>query len=187
MKAKERILKYGIEAYIKMRGLKPSSSLYSFYKEKYPTAPVAIPATHPETSARQKRYWQKVKKIAEGHGISVKQARKVFKGERKEGRIKLVKGGSGYQLYMRGIYEDDKSGEIDVTTGKVIKKDRTEADGYSYVRATKDYDLALKECIRYAQATLGGSNWLLIKILHKEWYRFYGYERTNFTENHKEE
>jgi len=113
MKAQERIVKYGVQAYIKMRGLRQTPALVKFYTEKYPSAPVKLPATHQRISRHQKAYWSKIKQIAEGHEIGIKEARKIFKRERKEGRIKLVKQGRGYQLCVYGIYrkrikEDEK-------------------------------------------------------------------------------
>lgn len=188
MKAKERIERYGIAAYIKMRGIKPSPQWKYFYKAKYPEAPVELDITHPEISKRQKRYWQKVKALSKGRDMSIKEARTFFKGERKEGRIRLIKQGEGYQLYMNGLYENEKTGEIDLESGKVKvgTRDRAEAEGWSKVRKQKMLEASFNECVRYAQATLGGSNWKIVKVLKKEWYRFIGREKSS-KKNDKEE
>ena len=187
MKAKERIERYGIAAYIKMRGLKPSPQWKYFYKAKYPEAPAELDITHPEISKRQKRYWQKVKALSKGRDMSIKEARTFFKAERKEGSIKLIKQGEGYQLYMNGLYEDEKSGEIDLESGKVKvgTRDRAEAEGYSKVRIEKEYEVSFRECVKWSQYILGGSNWILIKVIKQEWYRYLGAKSSK--KNDKEE
>ena len=178
MKAKERIERYGIERYINMLGKETvrkrggAKILFEYYSKKYPKTPFIIPEPISRISKAQKDYWKKIKQIAKDHGISIKQARGIFKRERRKGKIKLIKQGEGYQLYILGIFKDEKIKQISLPT-----------EGFSYVRPKKDYKKSFEECIRFAQAILGGSNWKLIKILKKEWIRFYGRKRANFKEN----
>jgi hypothetical protein len=74
---------------------------------------------------------------------------------------------------MLGLYENTDKDDI-------YFKQREEALGHSYIHYEEDvserYDEALGECIREAQAKLGGSGWQLIKILKETWIRYYGRE-----------
>jgi hypothetical protein len=45
------------------------------------------------------------------------------------------------------------------------------------VHEEQDYDECLGECIREAQAVLGGSGWELVKVLKETWIRYYGREK----------
>jgi len=51
----------------------------------------------------------------------------------------------------------------------------------NYVHYTDEYheeeEEAFDECIREAQAKLGGSGWILVKVLKETWIRYYGREQ----------
>jgi hypothetical protein len=190
MRTKERIEKYGIRAYIKMLGAKKvkerggETALISFYKKKYPKAKLGKVIKPSRQSISMKNYWYKIKQIAAGHKIPIKKARKIFKKERKEGEIRLVKKGRGYQLYLKGIYEyiekvkpKERRKERRKIKHKKIKKIRKTVESYSKLHKTKTYNRCLNEAINDARLILGGSNWNLVKILKIKWIRFYGRER----------
>ena len=79
MKAAERILKYGIKAYLKMRGLRKTAARILFYQRKYPTAPLALEPKAPYISRSMKSYWYDVKKLAEARDMSIRSTRKLLK------------------------------------------------------------------------------------------------------------
>lgn len=196
MKAKERIIKYGIAAYRQMvgAGAKP----VSYYKSKYPEAPVKLPVKAPEISRRQLKYWKGIKNIAKGHKTTIQKARAIYKRERSKGDgLRLVRRGSGWQLWMLGLYRNTKIEAAPQLQTKLFGKrfgklfginGKTELlekmDGWSYLRNYKNHAESLNECIRDAQGGLGGSNWELVKVLKEKWYRFYGVEKKDFTEDH---
>jgi len=75
---------------------------------------------------------------------------------------------------MVGLYENtDKE--------NIYYKQREKATGHSYVHYTDEYheeeEEAFDECIREAQAKLGGSGWILVKVIKKTWIRYYGREK----------
>ena len=186
---------------IKKRGGK--AKLLKYYTEKYPTAPISVEPSAPYTSRSQRSYWKDVKSLSEARDIPIKQTRKLLKGLKTDRnvQVRVIKQGEGWQLVMLGLYEyHEKEGEVITIqkeidyfkeigikrpeleeemkrTGYQIKGVRQEATGHSYVHENKDYDECLEECIREAQATLGGSGWILIKILKETWIRYYGREK----------
>jgi hypothetical protein len=178
MKAKERIEKYGIEAYIKMLGKETvkkrggKAALIKFYKKKYPKAPIkVVTKTGKKISKSMRKYWNIVKKIAEGHKISIEEARKIYKEQSKKGKIRLVKKGRGYQLYLKGEYE--YKGEKKTEFQKKLQI----CESYSHFHKKKSYNKMLTECVHAAQGILGGYNWELVRIIKTKWIRFYGYKK----------
>lgn len=195
MKAKERLLKYGISAYLKMRGLKKTASRILFYQHKYPVAKLELPAKAPYISRSQRSYWKDVKALSKERNITIKESRKLLKSLKtdKNVQVKVIKSGEGWQLMMLGLYELKEKGrqtqleyfrEIGIERpdleeqAKQLPGTQREMLGYSKTHRveTNDecYDEALGECIRYAQGELGGSGWFLIKIIKETWYRYYG-------------
>ena len=175
MKAAERILKYGIKAYLKMRGLRKTASRILFYQRKYPTAKLELPSLAPHISRSQRSYWKDVKALSEERDIPIKETRKLLKGLKTDRnvQVRVIKSGEGWQLIMLGLYENADKDDI-------YFKQREESLGHSFVHRTETnyecYDDALEECIKEAQAKLGGSGWQLIKILKETWIRYYGRE-----------
>ncbi|GAH25003.1 unnamed protein product [marine sediment metagenome] len=176
-KASERIKKYGVEAFVKMLGKTAikkrggKAKLLKYYAEKYPSAPLRIEPAAPYISRSQKSYWRDVKSLAESRDINIKSSRKLLKKLKTDRnvQVRVIKHGEGWQLVMLGLYENtDKE--------SMYHKQQEEAVGHSYVHEQQDYDECLRECIREAQATLGGSGWQLIKILKETWIRYYGRE-----------
>jgi hypothetical protein len=166
---------------VKERG--GETALISYYKKKYPKAKLGKVIKPSRQSISMKNYWYKIKQIAAGHKIPIKKARKIFKKERKEGEIRLVKKGKGYQMYLKGVYECKekvKPKKRRVKRGVIHKKTivtRRTVESYSKLHKTKTYNKCLNEAINNARAILGGSNWNLVKILKLKWLRFYGRER----------
>ena len=174
MKAKERIARYGMEAYAKMRGFTAKKVLeeeVERLKKIYPTYPVKDKELAPYISRSQKSYWKDVKSLVKARDIRIKQARKLLKGLKtaKNVNVRVIKSGEGWQLIMLGLYENTDKENIHY-------KEREEEKGHSYVHGEQDYDECLDECTREAQATLGGSGWELVKVLKETWIRYYGRE-----------
>ena len=180
-KASARIQKYGVEAFVKMLGKKAIKArggrarLLKYYAEKYPTAPLKITPKAPYISRAQKSYWKDVKSLSEAKGLSIKKTRTLLKRLKtaRNVQVRVIKLGEGWQLVMLGIYENtDKE--------SIYFKQREEQEGHSYVHYEEDfsecYTEAIDECIREAQAMLGGSGWKLVKILKETWIRYYGRE-----------
>jgi hypothetical protein len=180
-KAAARIKKYGVEAFVKMLGEKAIKArggrprLLKYYTEKYPTAPLRLEPKAPYISRSQQSYWKDVKSLAEARNMTIKKTRKLLKRLKtaKNVQVRVIKSGEGWQLIMLGLYENTDKDDI-------YFKQREEALGHSYIHYEEDvserYDEALGECIREAQAKLGGSGWQLIKILKETWIRYYGRE-----------
>ena len=177
-KASERIKAYGVEAYIKMLGQKAikkrggKAKLLKYYTEKYPEASISIEPKAPYISRSQKSYWKDVKSLAGVRDISIKKTRKLLKGLKiaKNVQVRVIKSGEGWQLIMLGLYENTDKENIHYWN-------REKAEGHSYVHEEQNYNESLEECIREAQATLGGSGWQLIKVLKETWIRYYGREK----------
>lgn len=183
-KAAARIKKYGVEAFIKMLGKKAIKArggrarLLKYYTEKYPTAPITLEPKAPSISYHMKSYWRDIKMVAEGHGITDKQARKILKRERKDRdvRVHITKTVDGWQLYILGKFKNIETGEIA----------KTEGFSCLYKNREGKHEEALNECIKSALNSLGGSkfedsyadiedsDWFLIEILKERWNRFYG-------------
>jgi hypothetical protein len=125
-----------------------------------------------------KSYWRDVKMVAEGHGITDKQARKILKRERSDRnvRVHITKTVNGWQLYILGEFKNTETGET------------AKQEGFSCLYENREgkYEEALNECIKSALNSLGGatfgdgyadiedSDWFLIEILKERWNRFYG-------------
>ena len=183
-KAAARIKKYGVEAFIKMLGKKAIKArggrarLLKYYTEKYPTAPITLEPKAPSISYHMKSYWRDIKMVAEGHGITDKQARKILKRERKDRdvRVHITKTVDGWQLYILGKFKNTETGEI------------AKAEGFSCLYKNREgkHEEALNECIKSALNSLEGSkfedsyadiedsDWVLVEILKERWNRFYG-------------
>lgn len=184
-KAAERIQAYGVKAFVKMLGktaIKKRGGykrLIEYYTAKYPTAPFELVPKAPYISRTQKSYWKDVKALSKARKMAIKESRKILKKLKtaKNVQVRVIKEGEGWQLVMLGLYErQEKDGEK--LEPPYI---REEAEGHSYVSRYEDfqecYDDALEECINDAQAQLGGSGWILIKILKETWIRYYGREQ----------
>lgn len=182
MKAKERIARYGLEAYAKMRGLrgKSAAKMVESYKSKT-YLPIArhIEPKAPYISRSQRSYWKDVKKLAGARDINVKSSRKLLKGLRtaKNVQVRVIKQGGGFQLIMDGLYEHrEKDGEV-----LEAPYTREEERGHSYMHYVEThydcYEEALEECIADAIIRLGGTGWILIKVLKETWIRYYGREK----------
>lgn len=178
-KAAARIQKYGVKAFVKMLGETArkkrggTAKLIKYYTAKYPSAPITLEPKAPYISRSQRSYWRDVKSLAEARDMSIRETRKLLK-RLKTGRnvqVRVIKSGEGWQLIMLGVYENRDKDDIN------FKRQQTE-EGHSYIHYEEDfsesYDEALEECIREAQAKLGGSGWELIKILKETWIRYYG-------------
>lgn len=183
-KAKARIEKYGVKAFVDMLGEKAIEArggrarLLKYYAAKYPEAPLRIVPKRLDISQHMKSYWYDVKLVSEARGITDKQARKILKRE-KEGdrrvRVRVIKKGKKWQLVVKGEYRHIKTNEI------------AQEEGTSYTHDTRDeYDEAFDECIKSALNKLGGaifgdgyadiedSDWVLVKVLKETWIRYYG-------------
>ena len=180
-KAAERIKKYGVEAFVKMLGKKAikarggKARLLKYYTEKYPAAPLRLAPKAPYISRSQRSYWKDVKALSEARDMPIKETRKLLKGL-KTGRnvqVRVIKSGDGFQLIMNGIYEN-------IDKDSIYFKQQEEQEGHSYIHYEEDfrecYNEAKEECVREAQAMLGGSGWLLVKILKETWIKYYGRE-----------
>ena len=170
-KTSERIVKYGIKAYIKQ--LNPVVKAHRTYKEwvkyystKYPKASLEIVPSHPEISRTQKSYWRDVKALSKARGLRDKDSRGILKKLKTKSNIqvRVIKEGGGWQLIMLGLYE--------LKTPE--KTEQEEAEGHSYLHETQNYVDCKDECIREAQAILGGSGWLLKKVLKETWILYFG-------------
>ena len=177
-KASERIKKYGVEAFVKMLGQTAikkrggKAKLLKYYTEKYPTAPITLEPKAPYISRSQRSYWKDVKSLAGARDMKIKDTRKLLKSLKttKNVQVRVIKHGEGWQLVMKGLYENSDKENI---TYKVKK----ESTGHSFLHEEQDYDECLEECIRESQAKLGGSGWILIKVLKETWIRYYGREK----------
>lgn len=199
MKAKERIERYGISAYLKMRGLKFTPSHIKFYIEKYEKALIKVePPSKGRISRRMLSYWKDVKLIMKGRKWGVTETRKVMKkeGAGKDVTLRVIKKGEGWQLLLWGDYENPKvkkelieyAWKHKINVDEYLKKEKSlwraeNVESYSYVHSEKDYNECLNECIRMAQGFLGGSNWELIKVLKYHWNRYYGREASISEDN----
>lgn len=176
-KASERIMVYGVEAFVKMLGEKAIKArggrarLLKYYTEKYPDAPLRLEPKAPYISRHMKSYWYDVKRLAEERDMSIIDTRKLLKSLKtdKNVRVRVIRSGEGWQLIMLGLYENSEKDSINYNV-------QEEAEGHSYVHEEQDYEEALDECVREAQAKLGGSGWQLIKILKETWIRYFGRE-----------
>jgi len=195
-KASERIKKYGVEAFVKMLGevaIKKrggKARLLKYYTAKYPTAPLRIEAKAPYISRTMRSYWKDVKLIAEGHEVSIKEAREILKREKEDDRrvrvkVMVIKKGKSWQLVVKGEYKNKETSETTIEEGaSFLKKSRDE------------YDEAFEECIKDALNRLGNaiygdgyadiedSDWELVKVLKETWIRYYGKESTEMEGKH---
>jgi len=185
-KTAERIKKYGIEAYIKqlnktVKAHRTIKQWTEYYQQKYPEAPLTLEPKRPDVSRTQKSYWQDVKSLAKARNIKPKEARGILKKLKtaKNVQVRVIKEGSGWQFILYGTYEHWDEEEL-----KEGKKDKDKTHeiidqiGYSYVHYDEDYidcyNEAFGEAEREAKAVLGGTGWLLIKVLKETWIRFIG-------------
>jgi parvulin-like peptidyl-prolyl isomerase len=177
-KAKARIEKYGVKAFVDMLGEKAIKKrggrprLLKYYTEKYPTAPITLEPKAPYISRSQRSYWKDVKALSDARDMPIKETRKLLKRLKTDRnvQVRVIKSGEGWQLIMLGLYENTDKDDI-------YFKQREESLGHSFVNRTEmNYDDALEECIKEAQAKLGGSGWKLVKILKETWIRYYGRE-----------
>lgn len=184
-KTSERIKEYGVKAYVKMLGKTARKAaekrhggrkgLIKWYSKRYPEAPLTLEPKAPYISRSQRSYWKDVKSLAKERDMSIKDTRKLLKRLKtdKNVQVRVIKSGTGWQLIMLGLYENTDKETIDF-------KHREKALGHSYIHYEADfnecYTEALEECIREAQAKLGGSGWQLVKILKETWIRYYGRE-----------
>lgn len=176
-KAAARIQKYGVEAFVKMLGetaIKKrggKARLLKYYTEKYPEAALRIEAKASYISRSQKSYWKDVKSLSKARDMSVKTTRTLLKKLRtdKSVQVRVIKQGEGWQLVITGLFENTDKNSL-------YFKQQEEATGHSYVHENQDYEECLDECTREAQAMLGGSGWMLVKILKETWIRYYGRE-----------
>lgn len=174
-KAAARIEKYGVKAFVDMLGKKAIKArggrarLLKYYTAKYPSAPLEIKPAAPYISRSQKSYWKDVKRLSEARDINIKDTRKLLKSLKtaKNVQVRVIQKGEGWQLVMLGLYENVYKESVDY-------KQREESEGHSYVHDEQDYEEALNECMRESQAKLGGSGWLLIKVIKETWIRYYG-------------
>lgn len=181
MKAKERILRYGIVSYRKMiesrgRVAKP----VSYYVAKYPGAKIKLPVpTKGKLSVIKLRYWKNIRRIKEGHEVGTTEARRIHKRERAKGdAVRIIRRGEGWQMWMLGLYRDTKPiSEPQKKMFDIKEEEEKEMDGWSMLRHEKDYYQSIADCIRDAQGALGGSNWELIKVIKEKWYRYYGWAK----------
>ena len=183
-KASERIKKYGVEAFVKMLGKKAIKArggrarLLKYYTAKYPMAPIRIEPKAPYISGSQRSYWKDVKALSKARDMPIKDTRKLLKNLKtaKNVQVRVIKQGEGWQLVMVGIYEHQER------DGEKLEApfEQEEAEGHSYVHYTDEYheeeEEAFNECIREAQAKLGGSGWILVKVLKETWIRYFGRE-----------
>lgn len=178
-KAAERIKTYGVEAFVKMLGEKAIKArggrarLLKYYTEKYPEAPLTLKPKAPYISRSQRSYWKDVKALSKARDMPIKATRKLLKKLKtaKNVQVRIIKSGAGWQLIMLGLYEQtDKD--------NAYYKLREESTGHSYMHYEEDfndcYEEAFNECIRESQASLGGSGWILVKVLKETWIRYYG-------------
>lgn len=181
-KAAERIQTYGVKAFVKMLGptaIKKRGGykrLIEYYTTKYPAAPFEIAPKAPYISQSQKSYWRDVKALSKERNIPIRQSRKILKKLKtaKNVQVRVIKKGGGWQLIMVGLYEHREKDDLTLTP----PYEQKEAVGHSYIHYDEDYndcyDEASNECIRDAQAQLGGSGWILIEVLKETWIRYYG-------------
>ena len=176
-KASERIRTYGVEAFVKMLGKKAIKKrggephLLKYYAEKYPEAPMSLKPKGSYISQTMRSYWRDVKRLGEVRDLSIKDTRKLLKSLKTDRnvQVRVIKSGEGWQLVMVGLYENtDKDNPY--------FKQQEESTGHSYVHQEQDYEEAFGECMREAQALLGGSGWQLVKVLKETWLRYYGRE-----------
>ena len=187
-KAKERIAKYGVEAFVKMLGEKAIKKrggrprLLKYYTEKYPTAPIRLEPEAPHISRTMKSYWKDVKALSDARDIGIKKSRKILKSLKtdKNVQVRLIEQGEAWQLIMLGEYKNNET------------KEKAIEEGNSYLHYDDDfndcYEEALEECIKSALNKLSGamfgdgyadieeSDWVLVKVLKETWLRYYGRE-----------
>ena len=196
MKAEERLRRYGKKAYAKMRGLKGKKAIKEIERlSKHKEVPLEIPSKAPYISRAQRSYWKDVKMLSKERKINIKESRRLLKKEKtaRNVQVRVIKRGKGWQLTMNAIYEHMEE------DGKRLPKpfEREEQGGNSYVHYEESffecYEEAFQECVADAIVSLGGSGWVLIKILKETWTRYYGREqyltKTNKAElkEHEEE
>jgi transcriptional regulator len=178
MKLEERVMRYGAEAYAKMRGIKGKISIkkeVERLKNLFPKIFIKDKKLAPYISRSQRSYWKDVKALAKARDMPIKKTRKLLKRLKtaKNVQVRIIKSGEGFQLIMLGLYENVDKEDISF-------KQREESEGHSYIHYEEDfhesYDEALAECIAESQAKLGGSGWELVKILKETWIRYYGRE-----------
>ena len=186
-KASERIKKYGVEAFVKMLGKTAikkrggKAKLLKYYAEKYPKAPLTIEPKAPAISRSMKSYWKDVKSLSGARDINIKSARKLLKKLKTDSKVqvRVIKEGAGWQFVLLGKFEHWDKEEIEAGEKDPDKKHEVkEETGYSYVHYTEEYyeeeEEAFGEAVRDAQYTLGGSGWMLIKVLKETWIRYFG-------------
>lgn len=182
MKLKERLLRYGAVSYAKMRGFRGKRALKEIerLKKLIPTAPIEIEPKAPYISRTQKSYWRDVKAVSKAQDIPIKQSRKLLKGLKtdKNVQVRVIKSGDGWQFILYGKYEHwDKEeyerGEKDREKKHEIK----DQYGGSYFHKEQDYEEMFGEAEREAKSVLGGTGWMLIKVLKEIWIRYYGREK----------
>ena len=179
-KTSERIVKYGIKAYIKQ--LNPAVKAHRTYKEwvkyyttKYPKALLEIVPSRPEISRTQKSYWRDVKALSKARGLRDKDSRGILKKLKTKSNIqvRVIKEGGGWQLILLGLYErHEKEGE------KLKPPYETkEQEGWSYLhnrREQTDVEEMEEEAQAEAIIVLGGTGWVLVKVIKRTWIRYIG-------------
>jgi homoserine trans-succinylase len=164
-----------------MRGFRGKKALREIkrLKKLIPTAPIELEPKAPYISRSQRSYWKDVKALAKARDMPIKDTRKLLKKLKtaKNVQVRVIKSGTGWQLVMLGLYEhQEKDGEK-----LEAPFNQEEEEGHSYVHYTDEYheeeEEAFDECVREAQAKLGGSGWILVKVLKETWIRFYGREK----------
>ena len=173
MRAKERIVKYGVKAFLKSLGKEAIKKrggyrrLLKFYTGKYVQAPLEVePPTKGRISGQMRAYWKDVKRIVEGRKLGIVKARKLMKkeGVGKDVKLRVIKTGEGWQLTLKAAFRDEKTGAEE------------DAEGFSRLHKERNYDECFDECVRFCQAFLGGSNWNLIGVYSYKWNRYFGRE-----------
>lgn len=184
-KTAERIKKYGIEAYIKqlnktVKAHRTGKEWIKYYQKKYPDAPLTISPTRPDISRTQRSYWKDVKTLSKARDITPREGRSILKKLKtaKNVQVRVIKEGSGWQFIMFGRYEHWDKEEIETGRDKKKPHEIDEEIGYSYVCYEKNYGACYSDSFNEAKADaqfkLGGSGWILIKVLKETWIRFIG-------------
>ena len=184
-KTSERIKKYGIEAYIKqlnktVKARRTGKEWIKYYQKKYPDASLTITPTRPDISRTQRSYWQDVKILSEARDITPREGRSLLKKLKtaKNVQVRVIKEGSGWQFILNGKYEYWDKEELASGRDKDKKHEIKEQIGYSYTHYDTDYEdcygEAFDEAKKDAKFVLGGTGWILIKVLKETWIRFIG-------------
>lgn len=149
-------------------------------KELYPAARVTLEPKAPYISRTQRSYWKDVKSLAKARDMPIKEARKLLKSLKtgRDVRVTVIKEGNGWQFILYGRYEHWDKEEFEEGKKDPEKKHEIrEAYGGSYFHEEQDYEEMYGEAEREAKGVLGGTGWMLIKVLKETWIRFYGREK----------